>query len=76
MIFQGQDGRFAVSAWSQKALVCGQSAPGGRMIIPVGGAYSRQALVVARKDKDGVVRTRSLMAVAFVPFVREDRSAR
>jgi len=53
-----------------------QLAVGGRMIIPVGGAFSRQWLVLAWKDKDAVVRTRSLMAVRFVPFVRENSSAK
>ena len=47
-----------------------QLKPGGRMIIPVGPPMFVQDLVLARKDRDGLVKTRSLMAVRFVPLVR------
>ena len=47
-----------------------QLAPGGRMVIPVGGHFATQSLMLVEKDADGKVATRSLMAVRFVPFVR------
>lgn len=48
----------------------GQLKPGGRMVIPVGGPWSVQSLVLAEKDEGGRVRTRALMYVRFVPLVR------
>ena len=53
-----------------------QLAPGGRMIIPVGPVFATQSLMLVTKDKAGTVRSRSLMAVRFVPFRRKDVSAR
>ena len=53
-----------------------QLAPGGRMIIPVGAPFATQSLMLVWKDKKGVVRSRSLMAVRFVPFVRKGKAAR
>ncbi len=50
-----------------------QLAPGGRMVIPVGGPMSVQSLMLVEKHKDGTLRSRTLMAVRFVPFVRADR---
>ena len=50
-----------------------QLAPGGRMIIPIGQAFARQSLLLVTKDKDGTIRSRSLMAVRFVPFTRKVR---
>jgi protein-L-isoaspartate(D-aspartate) O-methyltransferase len=44
---------------------------GGRMIIPVGGQYQTQQLVLLEK-KDGKVRRKNLMYVRFVPFTRPD----
>ncbi len=41
---------------------------GGRMVIPVGAAYSEQDLVVVEKDADGKVSERAVRPVAFVPF--------
>ena len=43
---------------------------GGRIIIPVGRPMTVQDLVLAEKDGQGRVRTRSLMPVRFVPLVR------
>ena len=48
-----------------------QLGPGGRMVIPVGPPMFVQDLVLAEKDEQGRVRTRSLMAVRFVPLVRK-----
>ena len=53
-----------------------QLAKGGRMVIPVGGAFSRQSLMLVVKDKNGKVRSRSLMGVRFVPLRRKDVSAK
>ena len=53
-----------------------QLAPGGRMIIPVGSPYATQSLMLVEKRKDGTVRSRSLMAVRFVPFVRKPASGK
>ena len=49
-----------------------QLKPGGRMIIPVGGAFSIQRLMLVQKDAKGDVTSRSLMAVRFVPLLRQD----
>src|SRR5215217_3435761 len=47
-----------------------QLKPGGRMVIPVGGAFALQHLVLVEKTPDGKVRTRQVLPVAFVPLVR------
>jgi len=41
---------------------------GGRMVIPVGGVYEVQRLMVVTKDRDGRVRTNELLPVRFVPM--------
>ncbi len=46
-----------------------QLAPGGRMVIPVGGAFQVQHLVLVEKKEDGKVTTRNLLPVRFVPLV-------
>ncbi|KPK86819.1 MAG: protein-L-isoaspartate O-methyltransferase [Phycisphaerae bacterium SM23_33] len=48
----------------------GQLKPGGRMVIPVGGRYAVQSLMLVEKQPDGSVRSKSLMLVAFVPMLR------
>ena len=45
-----------------------QLKPGGRMVIPVGGAFATQELMLVEKKPDGTVSTRQLMAVRFVPL--------
>jgi protein-L-isoaspartate(D-aspartate) O-methyltransferase len=40
----------------------------GRMIIPVGGSFLVQNLILVTKDKEGNVTTRNLMPVRFVPL--------
>ena len=45
-----------------------QLKPGGRMLIPVGGRYLTQKLVLVRRDKEGRVTTREIIPVAFVPL--------
>jgi protein-L-isoaspartate(D-aspartate) O-methyltransferase len=41
---------------------------GGRMVIPVGGVYQVQRLMVVTKDRSGRVRTNELLPVRFVPM--------
>jgi protein-L-isoaspartate(D-aspartate) O-methyltransferase len=45
-----------------------QLEPGGRMVIPVGGAFALQHLMLIEKDADGQVRSRQTLPVAFVPL--------
>jgi protein-L-isoaspartate(D-aspartate) O-methyltransferase len=46
-----------------------QLAAGGRMVIPVGGVFQVQHLVLVEKDAEGRVRTRNILPVQFVPLV-------
>ena len=48
-----------------------QLAPGGQMVIPLGGPMAVQSLMLVEKDRQGLVRSRSLMYVRFVPLVRD-----
>jgi protein-L-isoaspartate(D-aspartate) O-methyltransferase len=50
-----------------------QLAPGGRMVIPVGSPFAVQQLMLVEKGRDGKVRTRQLLPVAFVPLTRDSR---
>lgn len=43
---------------------------GGTMVIPVGGRFSVQQLVLVTKDNDGIVSTRQILPVRFVPLTR------
>ena len=45
-----------------------QLRPGGRMVLPVGGRFTTQQLVLVEKRPDGKVTTRQLLPVAFVPL--------
>lgn len=45
---------------------------GGRMIIPIGGPYSAQQLMLVEKLEGGGVTTRQLLPVQFVPFTRAE----
>jgi protein-L-isoaspartate(D-aspartate) O-methyltransferase len=47
-----------------------QLKPGGRMVIPVGGAFALQHLMLVEKDQAGGVHTRQTLPVAFVPLTR------
>lgn len=40
----------------------------GRMIIPVGGVFMTQSLVLVLKDDQGMITTRNMMPVIFVPL--------
>jgi protein-L-isoaspartate(D-aspartate) O-methyltransferase len=46
-----------------------QLKPGGRMCIPVGGAYQVQQLMFIKKKHDGTVTTRAVLPVRFVPLL-------
>ncbi len=48
-----------------------QLVPGGRMVIPVGGRFTVQQLLVVHKLDDGSVRTRQVLPVRFVPLTGE-----
>jgi protein-L-isoaspartate(D-aspartate) O-methyltransferase len=45
-----------------------QLKPGGRMVIPVGGPFATQQLMLVEKAADGDVTTHQLLPVAFVPL--------
>jgi protein-L-isoaspartate(D-aspartate) O-methyltransferase len=45
-----------------------QLKPGGRMVIPVGGAFLTQWLLLVEKGQDGRITTRQVLPVAFVPL--------
>jgi protein-L-isoaspartate(D-aspartate) O-methyltransferase len=46
-----------------------QLRPGGRMVIPVGGPFFVQHLMLVEKREDGTVTSRQLLPVRFVPLV-------
>jgi protein-L-isoaspartate(D-aspartate) O-methyltransferase len=48
-----------------------QLKPGGRIVIPIGGPYEVQRLVVVSKDEDGDRASRTVTSVRFVPLTRE-----
>jgi protein-L-isoaspartate(D-aspartate) O-methyltransferase len=48
-----------------------QLKPGGRMVIPVGGPFVTQQLVLVEKAGDGQLTTRQLIPVRFVPLTRQ-----
>jgi protein-L-isoaspartate(D-aspartate) O-methyltransferase len=45
-----------------------QLRPGGRMVIPVGGLYEVQRLMVVSKNERGEIQTKELLPVLFVPM--------
>ncbi|HXK57914.1 MAG TPA: protein-L-isoaspartate(D-aspartate) O-methyltransferase [Gammaproteobacteria bacterium] len=50
------------------APLIGQLKPGGRMVIPIGGGFQVQQLMLIEKLKDGGIKTRQLLPVRFVPL--------
>jgi protein-L-isoaspartate(D-aspartate) O-methyltransferase len=46
---------------------------GGRMVIPLGGQWQAQQLVVVSKDRQGEAAERSVLPVAFVPLTGANR---
>lgn len=53
-----------------------QLSEGGRMVIPVGGVYQVQRLMVVTKNREGKVRTEELLPVRFVPMTGAIQKAR
>ncbi len=51
-------------------LLIKQLIPGGRLTIPEGKPWMIQILILVEKDREGRVKTRSLMPVRFVPLTR------
>ena len=47
-----------------------QLKPGGRMVIPVGGSFETQELLLVQKEADGRTTTRRTLPVRFVPLTR------
>ncbi|MCB1902764.1 MAG: protein-L-isoaspartate(D-aspartate) O-methyltransferase [Gammaproteobacteria bacterium] len=45
-----------------------QLKPGGRMVIPVGGGFQVQQLMLIEKTEDGGIETRQILPVRFVPL--------
>ena len=56
---------------SQPPPLWDQLKPGGRMVIPIGGQYEVQRLVLVTKQEDGSRRSRTVLSVRFVPLTRE-----
>jgi protein-L-isoaspartate(D-aspartate) O-methyltransferase len=52
-----------------------QLKPGGRMVIPAGGSYDGQHLLLVEKQPDGTSTTKRTLPVRFVPLTR-DRGAK
>lgn len=51
-----------------------QLKPGGRMVIPVGLPHSYQELMLLVKDSEGTTHTETLLGVAFVPLITDEKS--
>ncbi len=51
------------------AILLDQLAPGGVMVVPVGGNVAEQILLRIRKAEDGSITTEHLMNVRFVPLI-------
>ena len=50
-----------------------QLKPGGRIVVPIGGPYEVQRLVVITKTADGKRKSKTITAVRFVPLTRRER---
>ena len=50
-----------------------QLKPGGRLVMPLEGAFGRQSLMVIEKGADGRIVRRKIIAVRFVPLTRNRR---
>lgn len=46
-----------------------QLKPGGKMVIPVGGVFQVQTLMLVIKDEDGEVTVKNMLPVRFVPLL-------
>ena len=50
-----------------------QLKPGGRLVIPVGGQWWGQQLMVFTKNQDGTATSKEIVPVRFVPLTRDKR---
>ena len=50
----------------------GQLKPGGRLVIPVGGRFFTQQLILIDKRDDGALTMTQVLPVRFVPLVRAE----
>jgi len=68
------DGIIVTAAASQipPALI-EQLKPGGRMLIPIGLPHMYQELMLLTKDDDEATHTESLLGVAFVPLITDEK---
>ncbi|MEN8168497.1 MAG: protein-L-isoaspartate O-methyltransferase, partial [Pseudomonadota bacterium] len=48
-----------------------QLKPGGRMVIPVGGRFQVQQLMLIEKTVEGKITTHQILPVRFVPLTGE-----
>lgn len=53
-----------------------QLKPGGRIVIPVGGVYQVQTLMLIKKQEDGSVQSQQLLPVRFVPMTGRAQEGR
>lgn len=53
--------------------LAGQLAPGGRMVVPVGGGRFDQALTLVTRDDEGNLSEERGLPVAFVPLIADRR---
>jgi protein-L-isoaspartate(D-aspartate) O-methyltransferase len=51
-----------------------QLKPGGRMVIPVGGVFQVQMLMLVIKDEEGKVTVKNMLPVRFVPLLGEHKN--
>jgi protein-L-isoaspartate(D-aspartate) O-methyltransferase len=56
------------------AALIAQLKPGGKLVIPVGGFLGGQSLMLVSKDARGLIDTRNVLSVMFVPLVAEPAS--
>ena len=60
----------AAAERSPAALIA-QLKPGGKLVIPIGGYLGGQSLMLLSKDARGLIDTRNVLPVMFVPLVAE-----
>ena len=56
------------------AALIAQLKPGGKLVIPLGGVFGGQSLMLVSKDALGLIETRNVLPVMFVPLVAEPAS--
>ena len=56
------------------AALIAQLKPGGKLVIPIGGYLGGQSLMLVNKDARGLIDTRNVLPVMFVPLVAEPES--